>query len=358
MRDNITSIAYYLGQFHPNNFNDEFWGKGFTEWHNVAKARPLFSGHNQPVLPGGLGFYDLRNKETLIEQFELALSFGVNCFCHWHYWFEGQRLLNGPFESMMSLKEKGPSLMLGWANESWTGIWHGLSNKILLEQKYNRQELDEHAKVLANYFNQDRYLKLEDKSPFLIYKPNLIPDSKNYLDELRARVRYHGGGDIYLIGTWGPGAKERIENPECLGYDAVVANNVGAYISNEFLRKFYLFYWSLRKKINLGPEVRKYLSTVETLKAAQINVQGVVHNTVITGWDNTPRSGRRGLVLTGFDKNSFQSAIRTAMEFESKNDFKLLFVKSWNEWAEGNMMEPVFKESWSVGEVYRKTIDG
>lgn len=347
----MLTIAYYLGQFHPLEENNKFWGDGFTEWHNVAKARPLFPGHAQPVLPGGLGFYDLRCDETLLVQLDYAKSIGVNAFCHWHYWFGGKRVLHRPLDRMIELPDRGVKMMLGWANESWTGIWHGLSNQIIFQQTYNREELNEHAKLIASYIKSDRYLKVGDKSPFLIYKPRLIPESKDYLDELREKVRLHEGGDLYIIGSWGPGKKEQIIRPHDFGLDAVVANNVGRYFESALAQRIYVGAWHFAKKIGIGPEIRSYQSTIDTLHAAHKIVNGTVHSTVVTGWDNTPRSGRRGLVLTGYNRVSFEKAINAALVAEKNNASPMIFIKSWNEWAEGNVAEPKFKESWSAGDV-------
>lgn len=352
----MKTIAYYLGQYHPLDENNRFWGDGFTEWHNVARARPLFSGHVQPVLPGSLGFYDLRCDETISLQLDYAKSIGVDAFCHWHYWFAGKRVLHLPLDRMISLPDRGIKVMLGWANESWTGIWHGLSNQVIFQQTYGREELSDHAKLIASYIRSDRYLRVGESSPFLIYKPRLIPDAKNYLEELREKVRHYGGGDLYIIGNWGPGRSEMVNRPGDFGLDAVVANNVGRYFDSRLAQKMYAGAWQLKRKLGLGPEIRRYTSTIDTLRAAHQAVDGTVHSAVVTGWDNTPRSGKRGLVLTGYDRENFERAIRAALELEEKNAAQLLFIKSWNEWAEGNTIEPKFKESWSAGDVLANSL--
>lgn len=356
MNNKITTIAYYLGQFHPLEENNQFWGEGFTEWHNVAKARPLFPGHVQPVLPGKLGFYDLRCDETILEQFDYAKEIGVDAFCYWHYWFAGKRVLHRPLDRMIELPDRGVKVMLGWANESWTGIWHGLTNQVIFQQTYNREELREHAKLIASYINSDKYLKVGNKSPFLIYKPRLIPDAKNYLDELREEVKKHGGGELYIIGNWGPGRSEQINNPFDYGLDAVVANNVGKYFNSRVAQAAYLGGWKVAKNMGLGPEICGYRSTINTLDAAHKVVDGTVHSSVVTGWDNTPRSRRRGLVLTGYNAESFKLAVSHALAQEMKNESPMLFIKSWNEWAEGNTIEPKFKETWSSGKILRSLL--
>ncbi|MFZ6848622.1 glycoside hydrolase family 99-like domain-containing protein [Undibacterium sp. RuRC25W] len=344
-------IAYYLGQYHPLEENNLYWGDGFTEWHNVSKARPLFPGHIQPQLPGALGFYDLRCEETLLSQMDYAKEIGVDAFCYWHYWFGGKRVLHEPLDKIISLPDRGVKVMLGWANESWTGIWHGLSDQVIFKQTYDNEELDAHAKLIAGYLNSDKYLRVGHLSPFLIYKPRLIPDAKKYLTELREKVRTYGGGDLYIIGSWGPGKSERINNPSEYGLDAVVANNVGKFFKSSISSNAYLGLWKLAKKCGLGPEVRNYKSTIDTLISSYKEINGVVHATIVAGWDNTPRSGRRGLVLKGYNETSFREAITTAVQYENKNSRKILFIKSWNEWAEGNTIEPKFHENWSAGQV-------
>ncbi|CAM2978895.1 glycoside hydrolase family 99-like domain-containing protein [Shewanella loihica] len=352
----MEKIAYYLGQYHSLEENNAFWGEGFTEWHNVAKARPLFPSHRQPVLPGKLGFYDLRNNDTIEEQVALADSFGVTAFCHWHYWFGGKRVLYRPFDSMLKIQNSPVKVMLGWANESWTGIWHGLSDQVIFEQPYNKIELNEHAKLLADYFRHENYLKVNGKAAFLIYKPRKIPESKSYLQLLRQKVYENCGLDMYIIGTWGPGRLEVIHSADELGLDALVANNVGATFKSELSRKLYNGFWTAAKSLGLGPELRNYASTVKTLEYAHQNISGTVHSTIVTGWDNSPRSNRRALVLTNFNENSFKYAIDIAISNEKNNENKLLFIKSWNEWAEGNTLEPRFKEDWSLGKVLKKQI--
>lgn len=352
----LNTVAYYLGQFHPTDENNRFWGEGFTEWHNVAKARPLFPGHEQPRLPGRLGFYDLRCDSTLIDQQQFAAEIGVNCFCHWHYWMGGHRMLHDPLDRMLELPDQGVKFMLGWANESWTGAWHGLENEVIVEQTYGREELHAHAQLLAKYMSSDRYLSTSRGKPFLIYKPRKLPDPKSYLSELRERVESELGESTYLIGTWGPGRSERFTSPQELGLDAAVINNVGRYHRKDARQALYASLSGGAKKLHIGPEVRSYRETVETLRLGLEDVQGPAHSTVVTGWDNTPRSGRRGLVLRDYTADSFAEAIRFAVEAEERQNPGLLFIKSWNEWAEGNTLEPYFKETWSAGEVFQKAL--
>jgi len=352
----LKCIAYYLGQFHPTPENDEFWGRGFTEWHNVAKARPLYPGHVQPVLPGSLGFYDLRCEDTLREQIDLACDIGVDAFCHWHYWFAGRRLLHAPLDRMIAMGQKNFRFILGWANESWTGVWHGASKRVLIEQSYNEQELRAHAELISRYITSGHYLEIDGTFPFVIYKPNQIPDATFYLGRLKQEVQRLTGAHLYLIGNWSPGRSGEVPDPKSVGLDAVVVTPVAAYFGKPWMQNLYSGSWQVLRKLGLGPEVRTFSATAKMQARAMQNISGVAHATVVTGWDNTPRSGRRGLVLSGYCEASFRQAAESAVALEMRNEQPLLFVKSWNEWAEGNTLEPRFQEQWSPSQVLKEVL--
>lgn len=349
-------IAFYLGQFHPLEENNKHWGDGFTEWHNVARARPLFPGHAQPSLPGTLGFYDLRLDQTLIAQMDLAAQSGISAFCHWHYWFAGKRVLDYPFKRMVQLGHGRMRHMLGWANESWTGTWHGMPERILLEQTYGENELNEHIAFIAAQLSSQQYFKLDGRAPFLIYKPRLIPKARDYLLRLKEGVARKSGIELYLVGNWGPGKGEQITDPTEFGLDALAATPVGRHFESDIKRVGRLGLQILGRHVGLGPEVRSYDDVMRTLDAAKASVLGTLHATIVTGWDSTPRSGRRGLVLSGFNAETFAEACRHAISLEATNTRRIIFLKSWNEWAEGNVMEPRFREDWSVTRTFSDVI--
>ena len=345
-----TCVAYYLGQFHPTAENDEFWGAGFTEWHNVARARPLFPGHAQPQLPGRLGFYDLRHGDTLAAQLEQAWSFGIDAFCHWHYWFAGRRLLHAPLDAMLR-DHRGPvKHMLGWANESWTGAWHGLRDKVLIEQRYDDQEVAAHARLIAGYLDSGQFLQVHGRFPLVIYKPRQIPQATRYLGRLRDAVRAANGAELYLLGNWSPGLSHEVASPAAFGLDAVVVTPVAPYFRSRIAQQAHAALWQGLRALGLGPEIARYTRVERTLARAFSAIDGTAHATVVTGWDNTPRSGRRGLVLTGYHRESLARAARLALAHERNQAMPLLFVKSWNEWAEGNVLEDRFGQTWSAGQ--------
>lgn len=356
MTETFNCIAYYLGQYHPIPENDCYWGDGFTEWHNVARARPLYPGHVQPKLPGRFGFYDLRCKETLASQVDYAREIGITAFCFWHYWFAGKRLLYRPLDDMLALGHPEFRFILGWANESWSGVWHGAPNKVLVEQSYGARELAEHATLLSSYIESGQYLEVNGRFPFVIYKPMQVPNAADYLGQLRESIERRTGAELYMIGNWSPGRRSEFSDPAAYGLDAAVISPVGAYFSSSVLSQGYRLFWRNLSQLNIGPEIRGYKGVISTLERARHAISGVSHATVVTGWDNTPRSRRRGLVLSGYNQASFRRAATSALAIEKENPAPMLFVKSWNEWAEGNTLEPLFRETWSAGLTLREIL--
>lgn len=356
MKSKVTCVAYYLGQFHPIPENDSFWGEGFTEWHNVARARALFPGHAQPKLPGRFGFYDLRCTETLDAQIDYASEIGITAFCFWHYWFAGKRLLHRPLDEMLKLDRPDFRFLLGWANESWSGIWHGAASHVFVEQRYDAHELAEHADLLSKYIESGRYLEINGRFPFVIYKPRQIPNAAEYLGQLREHVSRRTGASLYLIGNWSPGRNFEFSDPTAYGLDAAVVTPIAAYFRSPMLSVGYRLLWRKLGQVGFGPEIRNYNSVVSTLRRGMRSITGVSHATIVSGWDNTPRSGRRGLVLSHFNESSFKRAANSALALECKNPTPILFLKSWNEWAEGNTAEPIFHEQWSVGSTLREIL--
>jgi hypothetical protein len=249
--------------------------------------------------------------------------------------------------------------MLGWANESWSGVWHGHSNQILIEQKYDDAEVASHARLINDYIDSNQYIEINGKYPFVIYKPKQIPDPVLYLAKLRQHLYDLSRRELYIIGNWSPGRTGEISKPEDFGLDAVVITPVAALYSTRIGQNANAAVWKLLRKIGAGPEIRNYKNVSTVQRLAHSKIVGQVHSTIVTGWDNTPRSGRRGLVLRNFDRNSFSTAVNDAfaLESESGNKNKIIFLKSWNEWAEGNVIEPKYKESWSVGEVLKGVLN-
>ncbi|MFZ3139352.1 glycoside hydrolase family 99-like domain-containing protein [Polaromonas sp.] len=338
-------IAFYLPQFHPIPENNKWWGMGFTEWHNVAKARPLFRGHFQPNLPGELGFYDLRLSQTRLDQAALAKAYGVYGFCYWHYWFAGKRLLETPAENMLIEKSPDFPFCLAWANESWSGVWHGAPKKILIEQTYPEGDPERHYQVLRRFFKDDRYIKHNGRPLFYIYRPRLVPSDSKYIEKLRELARADGFPDIYIVGTWSPNPSGQFQSTAELNIDAAIITNI---TGRDSLSKSQLYFSAFERlmhlnKTGIGLKKVRYIDAIESMLPDLTRFPFPAYNCVVSNWDNTPRSGSRGTVLLGSTPALFGIALARAVKNTRKNyknEEQFIFLKSWNEWAEGNYVEP------------------
>jgi lipopolysaccharide biosynthesis protein len=347
-------LALYLPQYHPIPENDAWWGPGFTEWTNLAAARPLFRGHRRPDLPGELGFYDLRVPEVRARQAELAAGHGITAFCWWHYWFAGRRLLERPFDEVLAAGSPALPFALCWANQSWSGVWHGAPDRVLIEQTYPDGDDETHFAALLGAFRDPRYLRVAGRLLFSVFRPQELPDAARFVERWQRLAADAGLGGLYLVAfsetrAWGAQYETHVED----GFDAAV------HVEFPFRRTF-------------GTRVRDRLRTsiaragpgrygyAEDLPDYPRSLRGVVHPCVYPNWDNTPRSGRRGSVIVDADPTRFARHVRQAVDRAALNPEgeRVVFVKSWNEWAEGNHLEPdrVHGRGWL--EALQRGLDG
>ncbi len=319
-----------------------WWGKGFTEWLNVGKAKPLFNGHYQPRIPADLGYYDLRVPETRKQQADMAREYGVEGFCYWHYWFgNGKRLLEKPFNEVLNSGEPDFPFCLAWANESWKGFAHGLKNReILIEQLYPGVEdyIDHFYEVLPA-FKDKRYITVDDKPLFMIYKPLAHSDIVLFIETWRALALENGLKGIFFVGHGNdPGVNmTQIMN---LGFDAVNSLRLGDYpaLHRSKWRKVI----SVLKKEVLGIPRNFQYKTAARYFINEEDKKKHIYPSIISGWDHSPRSGKEGLVMTDYTPKQFQKHVAEVVKVVSHkaDNHKIVFLKSWNEWAEGNYMEP------------------
>jgi len=341
-KDHLRLIAYYLPQFHPTPENDLWWGKGFTEWTNTAKAKPMFRGHYQPHVPADLGFYDLRLSESRIAQAEMAHKFGIEGFCYYHYWFSGKRILERPFNEVLASGKPDFPFCLCWANQTWSGIWHGEPNRVLIEQSYpGHEDHVNHFFYLLNAFTDHRYILVDKKPLMLIFRPFDIPEVRRMTDLWRELAHKSGLNGLYLVGL---GANHIKSDPIASGFDAMVTSGLPAprpWVSRRMPLK-----WIKRQiDIALGkPTIYSYEKLVSTL-LPKYSDEYVTYPTIIPNWDNTPRSGKNGIVLHGSTPELFRRHLKDVISYavNLESSSKLIFIKSWNEWAEGNHLEPDLK---------------
>jgi len=335
-------IAFYLPQYHPIPENDEWWGKGFTEWTNVAKAKPLFRGHYQPHVPADLGFYDLRVAETRAAQAEMAREYGIEAFCYYHYWFAGKQILERPFNEVLKSGEPDFPFCLCWANQTWTGIWHGSPDRVLVEQTYpGEDDHRAHFNELLPAFQDKRHVLVDGKPLFLIYRPNEIPDVRRVMDFWRSMAVKSGLKGLHLVAVvhgnhpW---------DPKQHGFDASVRQILpplrNGYVS---LRQPFKKLLHIYEKRSGKPTIYRYGDVLSNMLPDECGEQN--YPCLLPNWDNTPRSGGNGLVLEGACPELFKIQVRKALEIMKgvPDEHKLIFIKAWNEWAEGNHLEPDLK---------------
>ncbi|MBD2182346.1 glycoside hydrolase family 99-like domain-containing protein [Planktothrix sp. FACHB-1355] len=365
-------IAFYLPQFHPIPENDEWWGKGFTEWTNVAKAKPLYPGHYQPHIPADLGFYDLRVPETRQAQAEMAKNYGIEGFCYWHYWFAGKRLLERPFNEVLKSGEPNFPFCLGWANETWSGIWHGSPDKILMAQTYpGLSDYEAHFYTVLEAFSDPRYIKIDGKPLFIIYRPKKLPEPKLFTDYWRELAMKSGLKGLYFMGV----VFDPSWVPELNGFDASIIINPDfsravspKLIAPQFFPKSTIFdkYYTkinsvLTKKIpKINRKVPIVCAYAEGIKNAFLK-QAVTfehYPCIFPNWDNTPRSGVNGVVFHDSTPELFRIHLKEALSKVENNarEKRIIFIRSWNEWAEGNYLEPDKKFGKSYLEVIKDEV--
>jgi hypothetical protein len=335
-------IAFYLPQFHPIPENNEWWGRGFTEWTNVVKAKPLFAGHNQPHLPADLGFYDLRLAETRAEQAEMAQAFGVHGFCYYHYWFNGKRLLDRPVSEIVQSGSPSFPFCLCWANENWTRRWDGHENEVLIAQNYSEEDDLAHIRSLVKTLSDSRYIRVKGVPILLVYQSELMPDSQRTTDCWRREAERAGLGGLYLVRV------ERFNelNPLSVGFDASVEFQPFAPSGSERIRRFR---WWRRRRLGTQETVFRdhkifsYASMVSR-SIARTRPGYPLIRSVTPSWDNSARRSQGAMIFHGSSPRLFESwvsALSTQMtQSASDASNSLLFVNAWNEWAEGNHMEP------------------
>ncbi|WP_131538476.1 glycosyltransferase WbsX family protein [Pedobacter nototheniae] len=346
--DDVKAIAIYLPQFHPFKENDEWWGKGFTEWTNVTKSAPKFKHHYQPHLPTDLGFYDLRLLETMIAQAQLAKSYGIHGFCFYHYWFNGKLLMERPIEQMLNSKNPNFPFCLCWANENWTRRWDGLEKNVLIKQDYNLKDDYEHIKYLIPFFKDERYIKIDGKPVFLVYRSELHPQINEAVSIWREEVKKAGFEDIYLI---------RVENflkdldPKMHDFDASMefapdfAMDVKKYSKKKPISHFFrklMHKTALKKSAFLSNNVYDYkdMADIMSIKSPK---KYKYFRSVFPSWDNSARRKNNATIFVNSSPEKFQNWVEKTVAYTKENfegDERIIFINAWNEWAEGCHLEP------------------
>ena len=363
-------IALYLPQFHPVDVNNQYWGEGFTEWTNVAKAKPLFRGHYEPRIPADLGFYDLRMEEVREKQAQMAKEAGIEGFCYWHYWFgNGAEVLEKPLDAVVRLGQPDYPLCVGWANHSWTtGTWtngkktNGGAEYIFKQEYPGEKDHIAHFYRLLPVFRDKRYIKVEGKLLFLIYDINSFPDFKEFKMIWNELARENNIPEFYFVAyvstlpQFGIKDVKNVCNLEKLqektvqqalesGADAVnTVNQKYAELKTKgVLYKAIIGFFRKRnrnlflEKYNYGKIVKHY--------STELNRKKNVFPQILVGNDRTPRAGRKAIIYDKATPQNFYDGACKAIELVQNKDMdhRIIFLNSWNEWGEGAYMEPDLK---------------
>ncbi|WP_368165119.1 glycoside hydrolase family 99-like domain-containing protein [Bacteroides cellulosilyticus] len=338
----VRAIAFYLPQFHPTKENDEWWGKGFTEWTNVAKARPLFKGHYQPHIPADLGFYDLRLSESREAQAELAEKYGIEGFCYWHYWFGGgKRLLERPFTEVLSSGKPNFPFCLAWANHSWKKkLWDPnatFKDKLLVEQTYpGDEDIKAHFYTVLPAFKDKRYITINECPLFLIYAPLDYKEVSHFMEIWRKLAVQNGLKGIYFVGQGNMVHRKAIL---ALGFNAF--NDASVFGIQENKNDLYLVARKIVARLFKYPISYRYADAMKYRVHSEAKFDDTIP-TIIPNWDHSPRSGAKGVILTGATPQLFRKHVEEIINLikDKKEEERIVFVKSWNEWGEGNYLEP------------------
>lgn len=356
-------LALYLPQYHPIPENDAWWGPGFTEWTNVAAARPLFRGHEQPRIPADLGFYDLRLPEVRAAQAAMAGSHGIEGFCYWHYWFAGKRLLDRPFREVLQSGEPDFPFCLAWANDTWRGTWYGATRDVLIEQTYPPGDDQAHFSELLPAFTDPRHVRIDSKPVFFVFKPASLPDATAFVDRWQTLATRAGLPGLHLVGF----AENENWDPRPSGFDGVVLTRLGSVFDLPVglrARAAYSLGGSSRVPSSVAARLRRRplrvhpYSQAAPLFLVDRPLQDHEYPCVISGWDNTPRARSDGFVLVPDEGDAFRDHVRRAVRSvaDRPDERRLVVLKSWNEWAEGNYVEPDRTRGYAYLEALRESL--
>lgn len=358
-------IAFYLPQYHPVAENNEWYGPGFTEWTNVGKAKPLFRSHYQPIVPADLGYYDLRLPEVRQAQAQLAKEAGVTAFCYYHYWFgNGRQLLEMPLREVVKTKSPDFPFCICWANHTWyKKMWSAEHNMLdmqaIMSQEYpGKEDWDQHFYSLLDTFRDERYYRIDGRLVFVLYHVADIPDAAEYMQRWQELAKKEGLGGFYFMSYIDDIAD--LHNPAhelCEKKIVCCKSNIDSVGGSTFMRKLYRFAKQVVSRVLHIPMGIYNYNRIRPKLLDPCFCDENVMPVLIPNWDNTARRGMGAMVLHKATPESFYKHCQDVFSMIKDKENQVVFIKSWNEWGEGNYMEPCLKYGHGYLEALRRALD-
>ena len=345
-------LALYLPQFHRMKENDEWWGDGFTEWTNVRNAEPLYKGHNQPRVPLNNNYYDLTNPDSLRWQAKIAHDYDIDGFIFYHYWFGKKMLMEKPAELLLKEKNIDMKFCFSWANQSWARGWIGAANDLLIKQEYiSDEEIINHFNYVLQFFNDERYIKIDNKPIFFIYIAKDIPQYEKFISIWNEKAIENGFAGIYFVETLNSYCESKIsENTECSFYmepqyitaRPSLIENIIYHIKSfhPITRNFRLSYDTVWKKI-----LKKEHLSESSWAGAFVD------------WDNSPRKKRQNFIITKQNAKKFHRYFSMQYKKCAKSKSPFIIINAWNEWGEGTYLEPDERNKWNYLQSIKQIVE-
>ncbi len=342
-------IAFYLPQFHPIPENDKWWGKGFTEWTNVKKSKPLFKGHKQPRVPLNENYYNLLDDNTFKWQINLAKKYGIDGFCFYHYWFNGKLLLEKPLENYLSNKSLDFPYFFSWANEPWARTWDGENTKVLMHQIYGgNEDIINHFNYMLPFFRDSRYIKKDNKPIFVLYRAESISYLKEMIRLWNDLAKQNGFDGIYFIESLTAYQKEKMyqETDACFYFEPMWIHKNQYSITHRMICRMFSILFNVKY-------VRLYKTSMNNIiKSEKISKDRYAG--FFVDWDNSPRRGRESAIYWGTSIKLFEKYLIKQFDKMVAAECPVLFINAWNEWAEGTYLEPDTVNNYSYLEAIKR----
>lgn len=330
-------FAYYLPQFHIITENELWWGQGFTEWTCLDEVKLTESRKYSVRHPAGIyGQYNLLSSEVLSHQARQAKEAGIDGFFVWKYWFgNGVVLLEKPMDKVLS-KGINFNYSFMWANHSWV---NKKSNKILQLQKYlGLYDYKNFFYHCLPHFKSNSYNKVDGKPIFGIFEPSSIPDLELFIRVFTEEACLNRLAGIYWVAE-----NTDVSSNIAIYFDKIIntqeifnarRKNIPEYLKEQLIKRLNCDF--------IGPikynyeDLSSFYKKYSKISTCDKNVP-----TVISGWNTIPRHKKRGTIYSGFDVESYNRMLLSAISIieRQKEPGKMLVIKSWNEWAEGNVLE-------------------